>query len=145
MSDFNFNAPVKDVTVYSINKFLNLPEGIDIEINDNTALVKYYFDIEAREWGVKSIAVIFQSIAYEINWWLYIDDLTLEEIEALKKAGGREMRDGTIEGTKEINSTVPVNGKEWTIKSDDLHFGEDGSFSVDSITFELKDLTIHLS
>lgn len=142
--DLNFTAKVTDVNVDGLNKYLKAGAGIDIWAGKPEAMVKYYLDPEAREWGIKSIAIMISSVTVDINWECSDDELTADEIDGLVVSGGTHFNNGNIEGTISINSADKFNDKSWDIKNETT-FGEDGSLRIEEVTFDLMKNEITIS
>lgn len=138
---WSFTAKIKDVSIDGLNHFLNVSKDIDLETGRTDAIVKYHLEPEVRNWGIKSMNIFIDEVTCTIYWWVNVDELTPEEIQSLVAAGGIELRNGTVEGTFEVNS----NGwKDWSILTE-VAFRNDGGLMIDSLTIDLKEKVIGVS
>ncbi len=136
-NEFNFSTKIEPAEINGINKYLGIDSDIDIEYGRPTATVKYELEFEAREWGLKYIAVNVKKVTATIEWETDCEFLSDADKEALTKAGGIEMRNETFAGTIEIEATI-VN---WEIENE-AEFESDGGFKMDYITINVADKTI---
>lgn len=142
--ELNFSANVQDATIYGINKFMKIFNDLDIEFSEPVAHVEFSVEPELRERGIKYMAIAIQKVTSDINWYVYEDELSKDDIYSLLKAGGVQMRGGTIEGTIRVDSTSKVYDKEWTLESE-LKFGEDGELMISDVEIDLENLVITVS
>ena len=141
MINGNFLARVSDVEINGIYEYLNVSKQNDFEIENNNALIKYSFDCEVRDWGIKSIYCNINSVDFVIDWSVYADTLVdFNEKVMLLSKGGSEYKLGIISGKINISS----KDENWSIK-DELKFGDSGSFKVDNVIICLITKTIILS
>ena len=136
MNDLNFTAVVNNIDITGLNKFLNAGTAIDIDDNRPKAVVKFYLDIEAREWGIKSISAIIQSVTAEINWSVSDDELSGDDIATLVKAGGKYYKGDNIEGKIIVDSKEVIDGKEWKVESE-LKMQESGQLMASEVSINL--------
>lgn len=141
--ELDYNAKVEDVEVYGINEYLKCGLDVDIDTGKPTAYVAYELQVEAREWGIKSISVFAKKVTISIDWETPTEYLTVEEKEALINAGGQENRNDTISGTITIDTTVKINDKDWNVESE-VSFTDDGQLSIDTVSVELPAMSIVL-
>lgn len=140
MEDFNFTAKVTNISTTGLNKYLKAGVAIDVNTTNSELIVKFHLDFDAREYGIKSIGVMVDSITGELNWEASDDELSLEEIATLTTAGGTHFNNGDISGSIEINSN-----EGWTVNDDDLKFQDDGQLLVGEIEIDLMEKTIKVS
>ena len=80
MTDLQFTAKVENIDIEGLSKYLKAGAGIDIDDNRPSAVVKFNLDIDAREYGIKSISASVTKVTSDINWQAYDDELSLHEI-----------------------------------------------------------------
>ena len=137
-NDLSFSAKVesKDISVWNINKYFGLPD-VDFNTYAASADVNFDVEIEARSWGIKDISVIVMRVVITIPWSVYAEDVTEEEKAILLANGGKEYRNGGIEGEMVIDNTLD---NSWTIE-DELSI-EEGMVCVGNIEIDFEDKTI---
>jgi len=133
----NFSTNINDVKVYGLSKILGVQ--IDIDVESALCRIDWEVEIEAREWGVKSISVYVTKVICSIDWEVYKDSLTDDEKRKLIVAG-REYKD-TINATIDICSDEKREGKEWTIET---NFGSDKNEAIcpNEIEIDFETMTI---
>jgi hypothetical protein len=139
--DFEFTAKVDDIEISGINEYLKVTKDVEIDTGKPTAYVKYYLDIEAREYGIKSISAIVTNVTMSIEWETNTEDLTDQDKVQLSAAGGREYRNCTTGGTIEID--VNISDKVFSLESE-MEF-KDSSIYPDLVTIDLSDKKITVS
>ena len=104
----DFKTKIKP-SVYGLSRYLTL-ENVDFDVT-GTLAVEWALEIEARDWGIKSITTSIKSITGDIEWECDGELLTDEERATLKSLGAFEDRSGTFSG---VVSITP----EWEIDFD---------------------------
>ena len=132
----NFKTNLKTRSIYGINEHLGVPD-VDIEATA-TAYIDWVVEIEARDWGVKSISVFATKVVSSVEWEVESEFLTDEEKNTFIAAGGIEFSD-TIAGLIEIDSA-----KDWVIDSA-FDMQEGGLCTPDDIEFDLETNVITIS
>jgi len=144
MSELSFTANVAESNIYGINQYLGASNDLDIDTGKPIFGVSFELDIEARRWGIKCIDVTVRKIVGTIDWEVCCDELSEADKSILIAAGGVEMRNDTICGTIEIDSTLKVNDRYWEVENN-ATFGESGTFGFEEISVDLSHLSITLS
>lgn len=142
-STLDFKATVEDSEIWNLNHYLTPGRELDICPGKTTAYVEYELEPEVRSWGIKGIAVVIRRVKTSIEWEVDGDDLTEEDKEALRKAGGTEMRNGSFSGTVEID-TKYQEWNDWKTESE-VEFETDGAMSINAVSIDLKDKSITVS
>ena len=141
MINGNFLARVCDVEINGIWDYLNVSSETDFEIENNNALIKYSFDCEVRDWGIKTIYCNINSVDFVIDWSVYADTLVdFNDKVMLLSKGGSEYKLGIISGKINISS----KDENWSIM-DELKFADDGRFTINNVCVCLITKTIILS
>jgi hypothetical protein len=133
----NFTSTHKwqEVDIENLSKKLGV-EDADFDTSSVSATVKFYTEMEARDYGIKSISVIVTEVSFSLNWQMDLEYLSPEEQQKLIDAGGQKTHGGLIEGS--ISTTTDDS---WDIVSE-LKVKEDGALSVDNVTIDLTGRTI---
>lgn len=129
------------LSVLGIEKALGIPD-IDMDTYGNKLTVNWSVDIDAREWGIKSISTAVDSVTGQIRWEVSTEYLTENERHRLIGLGGKEYKSSeTIDGEIEIDSSKEWQGKKWTLTSDlDINMGCPNDVEIDFIK-----MIIHIS
>lgn len=138
MNNETYTTTVKDFYTGNFASFLKVS---DVDCNQASAIIYWELEVEARERGIKYISISVTKVIIEIEWYYNIEDTSIEDQKKLIDAGGREMMNGNIEGSFTIDSTKPVNGKEWTVK-EEFYFEKDGGIMPEKIQIDFETLTI---
>jgi hypothetical protein len=109
-----------------------------------SATVKWSMEIEAREYGVKSIILSVTNVTVDIDWEVSDEDVSVEETAELTKpvVGGSLLNNGMISGHALLN--VTLSSKDWKIDDRDFTFKSD-SVQPEEVTVDFKDKTITIS
>jgi hypothetical protein len=102
------------LTVEALNYKLGLPKNIDIDYSLWYGCVLWAVDIEAREWGIKSISPAVYDFDIEIKWSIDKSDLTTSQIQKLLQNDlgehyPAEESANFIEGKIRLNRNYKVN------------------------------------
>ena len=102
------------LTLTGLNYKLGLPKSIDIDYNLWYGCVLWIVDIEAREWGIKSISPNVYDLEIEIKWSIDKSDLTTSQLQKLLQNDlgehyPAEESANFIEGKIRLNSNYKVN------------------------------------
>jgi hypothetical protein len=91
-------------SVNNINKVLGIDPAVDIETGSPQLTVKWAADIEAREYGIKSIIhyPMEEKLECVVEWEIDPDGLTDADIEQIKAAGGVEQRNDKWVGSWKV-------------------------------------------
>jgi hypothetical protein len=119
-------------------------KNIDIYFNEKNVTVKWRLEIEAREYGVKSIILIVQNVSGNIDWEIESNEMGQEELAMLqdKKIGGIINGNEFIEG--HLFFSV-INGHEgWKIISKDFTVKSD-FIQPEEVVVDFKAKTITIS
>lgn len=146
MSDLKFRADVVTVDIQGEQLFFGYPDSVsfDIEFEKSTATVDYEVIINANGRGIKSMMVQILKITLTAAWYVENDELPAEEIELLKSYGGVEYMNGRIEGSFDIDTTKPLQGKTWDILNS-LEFCKDGGLPIEEVEINLTQRIIEIS
>jgi len=143
MSDYSFNCSISDVDVYGINQWLNVSDGIDVDVSSSVASVEYSLHPVFRSWGIKRIPPLFVKVTITILWDIDCRGMSLDDVKLLAVSvvgvwqGEPECR---IYGTTVIESNGP---DEWHF-TEDILFQPDGSFYVNRVCADLVDHLINI-
>jgi len=131
MDKDTFESTIKDASVSGIKEYL----GFDAEC---TAVAEVLFSLEPeyRSWGIKGIYCMPVEINAEILWTFYPQNEEEKKLALAKD--GREMNDGSVEGSFEITK----DGWEVEVEA---HITEYGQFSIDDCDIDFANKTITLS
>lgn len=135
--DSTFDVKVKDIEVYGINKFMNIGKNIDVDTT-SSARVSYYIEPDIKEYGIRGIDVYIKSFSLMIEWTVYKDDLTEEDIRSLVAAGGT-VYSNDVSGEIDIQCLET----EWDI-TNDMEFTTSGALGINNVTVDLKKKKIEI-
>lgn len=144
MNDNQYTDKIKEADINGVREFLNLPDGYDIEATTDGVNIDFTLELNAKNWGLKSIDVTVKNVRATISWSIDSEDMDEEEKAWFIKAGGTEMRNDMIEGEIEINTELKQpNGMDWELLNE-ATFAEDGAFIFTSVEiyFQTKTITI---
>lgn len=129
------------LSVWGLEKALGM-SNVDMDTYGNTLTIEWSVDIDAREWGIKSISTTVDSVTGQIRWDVSTEYLTESERQMLIGLGGKEYKSfETIDGEIEIDSSKEWQGKKWTVTSDlDINMGCPNDVEIDFIK-----MIIHIS
>lgn len=102
-----------DVYVKGLSLFLGVDATVDY--NQHKGDVHWLLEPEYRSWGLKSIDIAVTEVNTNIDWFVYKEDLSEEEVHKLL-AGGAEDNNNLIYGT--IPVTALYNSDKWSIIDD---------------------------
>lgn len=119
----------KIVDIWGINQYLKINKDVDINIDDLLVVVDFSVEIEAREWGIKSIIPSVNRVGAEIDWAVSEDELTEDDVREIEAAGGIHFRNGyyygkfTIEsgGEWEVKDTMTMNGDTLAVRQVNIY------------------------
>ena len=126
---YNFKLQITDCSVYYINKYINI-NSVDIDYSCYDVDVDYCIEINARNYGIKSIDINIKRVTANIAWSVYNDELTDNQKDILFNAGGKLDKD-MILGTINIDSN-----QLWTIDNE-MTISKNGCIVVESVEFDL--------
>lgn len=135
--DSTFDVKVKDIEVYGINKFMNIGKNIDVDTT-SSARVSYYIEPDIKEYGIRGIDVYIKSFSLMIEWTVYKDDLTEEDIRSLVAAGGT-VYSNDVSGEIDIQCLET----EWDI-TNDMEFTTSGALGINNVTVDLENKKIEI-
>lgn len=99
--DFSFITNNVETTI-SMAILRNIFNVEDIDTSEIVTTVKWYINPEIKSWGINALNIHVESVIVNIDWFVYTEDLSKEEIAHLEKMGGDN--DGkTISGTYAIS------------------------------------------
>lgn len=142
-----FAAKVDDSSIYGLNKLFKVRNDIDIYSGIPTFTIEYTLTPDVRSWGIDGITVDVQKITASIEWEVGIVAEQLKTVDKayLINAGGYEFKShGTISGTFELDTTVPINENYWEIKSD-VEFTSSGGFQIQEVEVDFLKMKITIS
>lgn len=117
-----------------------LLRDLDISITDSNIRVDWDIELEAREWGVKSMIISVKSVYGNIGWEISEDELSESDIKHITEAtGGVHYNNGSISGSVALSSRIDgftIIDKDFTVKSDTVYPEEV------EINFKTKTVTI---
>lgn len=76
MYTFRTKIQNKNIDVYKIKPHLCINEGIDVDLTC-VGVVEWTMELELREWGVKDISCVIQSVSVQIEYEYFDDDDSL--------------------------------------------------------------------
>lgn len=141
--DLRFTEEVKSLSIYGLGKFLNAPEGVDVDDSGNSATVKFHVDFDIKNYGFRGIDIYVDSVVTCLAWEVSTYEWTPEEIAALKAAtGGTEFWEN-VGGKIELD-TSHEDFKEWEIKSE-MKISESGAIFPEDVEIDFNNKTITIS
>jgi len=135
----NYKAEVQNASVYGLALYF----GVDADIDSGrpNVDVNYELQVEARNWGIKSICVVVTKITTTIHWYVDIEFLTEADKLKLISMGGTEYRNDTIGGFIEIDTTTD---DKWTIETQ-VEIESDGALSINDVEIDFETMVITVS
>lgn len=134
-----FRTVITDISIYNINKYLNIPNDICVDFESKTATIEYEFQFEDRSWGLKYIAINYKKVVCKIEWFVDCFKMDAEKIALLVKAGGIESGSGynhMVAGSFSLTDLNIVN---------EVEFKPDGMFYISEADIDLSKNSIVLS
>jgi hypothetical protein len=98
VTEFTTKISGFDVSVFGLRRFLGIDSILDVEVDSADIIVRWYMEIDGREWGIKDLTVGIRSVMGDIRWYVSPDELTDTDKIQLSQAGATEMRNGNWEG-----------------------------------------------
>lgn len=93
---YEFTTKVNIESHTGLNKSLNIPDDIDVEVRRPDMYVNWGIDFEMREWGIKSIATNIINVYGEVEVEVFSGGYSENDKKLLIAAGFTEMRDDTF-------------------------------------------------
>lgn len=150
MTDLKFKTNIEGVDVYGLNHNVKIDDTIDTDFGKGSAVVEWEADLEAREWGIKSISCIIYDVKVTIPWEIYYDEdmpLNQDTIDKIVNTMGGVKHPSKMlyEGVLELNSINEFNGAKFEIENNVVNENEHGSFYPETCEVNFDDMTIYIS
>lgn len=126
-----------NVSVTGLRELLRVQ---DVDCIHRTAEVMYDLQMELKSWGIKYISPVVVRVVASVEWYAFIGDLTIAEVNALKSYGGDDMSGEDITGTIVIDT---AQDKVWKIEIA-TKFSDDGGFIISDIEIDFNKKVISI-
>lgn len=137
-----FTAENVETSLYYLNEYLGISKDIDIDFTAKST-VEYSIDINAREWGIKWIAISIDKVVVNVQCEIATEFLTEEE----KKEIFKIVPDATeykFKSTIDFDLKLDDLSADWEIKNE-IGFAEDGALQIDDIEIDLVKKSVVVS
>lgn len=150
MNDLTFTTKIDDVDVYGLNHNLKIDDSIDIYFGNATAVIKWEVIIEAREWGIKDISALINSVEVSIPWEIFYEEdmpLSQEVIDKIVNTMGglKHPTKKLYEGVIEINSNKEFNGANFEITNKIIGENQQSSYYPETLEVNFDDMSIEIN
>jgi hypothetical protein len=146
MEQETYRATITDVSLQGEQAFFGYlnTDNFDIEFEKTSGVVEFSVYLDVKSYGIRGIDITINKFTCTAEWYVYCEDMTEDEKQKVISYGGREYRNGNIEGCFDIDTSQPFKGKQWSIINN-MTIGPTGQIFPDTVTVNLPDLSIEIS